>query len=80
MKRVTDVIDYINQKYPALSRDKFDIAKVGTNIYIYLVTRDNKLARESVFRGNLPAVEAEPALKKYLEGNIESVMRKYNYC
>lgn len=80
MKRVSDVTDYIAQKYPALSKDKFDIAKIGTNIYIYLVTRDNKLARESIFRGNLPAVEEEPTLKRYLEDNIKKVMIKYNYC
>lgn len=79
MKRVSDIADYINQKYPALSKDKFDIAKIGARIYIYLVTRDNKLAREVVFRGSLPMIEVEPKLKKYLEETIQKVMQKYSY-
>ncbi len=80
MKRVSDVKDYILRTYGEISGKKFDIVKIGSSIYIFLVTRDNELAREQIFKGALDTVETEPILKDYLEKNIKTVLTKYHYC
>jgi hypothetical protein len=80
MNRVSDVKKYITEVYPALSKNKFDIAKIGARIYIYLVDRNGSLQRELIFRGSLPAVNEMPVLKKHLESTIRNVMKKWNYC
>lgn len=79
MNRVSDLKNYISSNYPALSKTKFDIAKIGARIYIYLVDRQGNLQREPLFRGALPTVNELPALKKQLEANIKAVMVKWEY-
>jgi hypothetical protein len=79
MNRVSDLKKYIISNYPALAKEKFDIAKIGARIYIYLVDRRGNLQREPLFRGALPTVNELPALKKQLEQNIKAAMTKWEY-
>ena len=79
MNRVTDLKNYISSNYPALPKTKFDIAKIGARIYIYLVDRKGNLQREPLFRGALPTVNELPVLKKLLEENIRQAMVKHEY-
>jgi hypothetical protein len=80
MKRVSDVKDYILRTYGEIPGNKFDIVKIGSTVYIFLVTRSNELAREQIFKGPLDTVESQPKLKTFLETNIKNVLTKYNYC
>lgn len=80
MNRVSDLKKYIKDLYPALPKSKFDIAKIGVRIYIYLVDRNGNLQRELLFRGALPTVNEMPVLKKQLENTVKNVMVKWNYC
>ena len=80
MNRVSDLRNYIESNYPALPKTKFDIAKIGARIYIYLVDRRGNLQREMLFRGALPTVNDMPALKKLLEKNVKDAMVKWEYC
>jgi hypothetical protein len=80
MNRVQDLKQHIVQKYPKLSSNKFDIAKIGARIYMYFVDSEGNLQREQLFRGALPAVNELQILKKQLDANIQSVMEKWNYC
>lgn len=80
MNRVSDLKNYIASTYPALSSAKFDIAKIGARIYIYLVDRKGNLQREPLFRGALPTVNELPALKKQLEANVRQAMVKHEYA
>jgi|688.fasta_scaffold1029409_2 hypothetical protein len=79
MNRVSDLKNYISSTYPALPKAKFDIAKIGARIYIYLVDRRGNLQREPLFRGALPTVNELPVLRKQLEANIKDVMTKWEY-
>jgi hypothetical protein len=80
MNRVSDLKNYIATTYPALPKSKFDIAKIGARIYIYLVDRRGNLQREPLFRGALPTVNELPALKKQLETNVKAAMTKHEYA
>jgi hypothetical protein len=80
MNRVSDLKNYIATTYPALPRTKFDIAKIGARIYIYLVDRRGNLQREPLFRGALPTINELPVLRTQLENNIKEVMKKWEYC
>jgi hypothetical protein len=80
MRRVSDVKDYILRTYGEIPGNKFDIVKIGPSINIFLVTRDNELVREQIFKGALDTVETEPKLKEYLENNIKTVLSRYRYC
>lgn len=80
MKRVSDVKSYILQTYSEISGTKFDIVKIGGIVYIFLVTQNNDLVREQIFKGPLDTVEDQPKLKTFLETNIKNVLTKHNYC
>jgi hypothetical protein len=80
MNRVKDLKNFISTNYPALSKTKFDVAKIGTRIYIYLVDRRGNLQRDLLFRGALPTVNEMPVLRKLLESNIKDVMTKWEYA
>jgi len=80
MNRVSDLKNYIASTYPALPKTKFDIAKIGARIYIYMVDRRGNLQREPLFRGALPTINELPVLRTQLENNIKQVMKKWEYC
>ena len=80
MNRVSDLKNYIASNYPALPKTKFDIAKIGARIYIYLVDRRGNLQREPLFRGALPTINELPVLRTQLENNIKQAMTKWEYC
>lgn len=79
MNRVQDLKNYIAGKYPKLSSKKFDIAKIGARIYIYLVDTEGNLQREQLFRGALPMVNELSVLRNLLDVNINAVLEKWNY-
>ena len=79
IRRVTDVKNYIKNKYTKLNDKKFDIVKIGVRTYIYLVDRQGNLQRSIVFQGNLPMINELPVLMKAFEKNISDAMTKWGY-
>lgn len=80
MNRVSHVKMYIASQYPALSIEKFDVAKIGARIYVYLVDRNGNLHREPIFRGALSTTNELPILKLELERKIKLAMQKWGYA
>lgn len=80
MNRVADVKLYILNRYPLITKDKFDIIKIGRCVYIYLVDRESKLRREIIFRGSLPTTSESDILKDNLNTNIKNALMKWKYC
>lgn len=78
MKRTKDVIEYINNVY-YIDRDKYDVVKIGQRVWLYVVTKECKLARGLIFVGSIETTETSNTLKKYLEHNIAETLKTYNY-
>ena len=79
MKRVSHLKQYILDTYPRLHSDKMDVLKIGMRIYLILVTKDGKLAREKLYRGALEAVNGVYQLKKQLDDNLNTILTKHGY-
>ena len=79
LKRADDLKAYILKAYKNLPSDKLDVVKIGARIYIILVTRDNKLAREKVYRGSLESIEGVTVLQNRLDETIKKIMIKHKY-
>lgn len=79
MKRVDDLKQYILAKYPKVQKDRLDVLKVGLRVYIILVTRQNTLAREKLYRGSIDGVEGVQILQKLLDDKIEAILTKHGY-
>jgi len=78
MKRVTDVKEYIISRYP-LHPDKFDVIKVGSSIWLYVIDRKIQLTRYQIFKGSLGTIDESEALKNYLLGNIHKAIIDLGY-
>ena len=79
LKRASDLKKFILNSYPKLSKDKMDVLKIGSRIYLVIVTPDNKLAREKLFVGALETVNDLVPMKRLLESNIQLAMSKHGY-
>jgi hypothetical protein len=77
--RVSDVKNYIKNKYSKLNEKKFDIIKIGQRTYIYLVDREGNLQRSIIFQGNIPAINELPVLMRAFENGIHEAMKKWGY-
>ena len=79
INRVSDVKNYIKNKYHKLNEKKFDIVKIGQRTYIYLVDREGNLQRSIIFQGNIPMVNELPILMKAFENGVHEAMKKWGY-
>lgn len=79
IERTSDVRKYVIVKFHNIPEDRFDIVKVGQRVYIYLVTKDCKLARAVIFNMQLSVVNGQDYLLKHLHRSIEQVLKKYDY-
>jgi len=77
--RTSDVKKYIIMKYHSIPSRKFEIVKISTRTYIYLVNQNNNLAVEPIYVGQLSLVNKHDYLKRYLESNIEKALKKHGY-
>lgn len=69
MRRVNDVKDYIIATYP-LHPNKFEVIKVGSAIWLYVIDKKIQIARYQIFKGSLTTIDSSVILKNYLIGNI----------
>lgn len=80
MKYTRDLKKYILKKYPKLSADKIEIVKIGWQIWIFLVTKENKLIKEKIIRGTLESHTTMQVLKDNLDDRIKKMLTKYGYA
>jgi hypothetical protein len=79
MKRVEHLRKYILDKYPNLPSNKMDVIKIGMRIYLILVTKNNTLAREKLYRGPLESVNGVYQLMKLIDDNLDIILTKHGY-
>lgn len=79
MRTTRDLKKYIVECYPKVHHNRIMVVKIGWNIFIVLVTRDNVLAKEKLIGHNLEAVDGVYHLKKQLDDKIHEIMVKHGY-
>jgi len=77
LKRTTDLKQYVLNRHPQLDTSKFDVVKIGARVYVYYVDNNGNLAREQVFHGCLPTVEALPRLQEEMDRLIDYAIQKW---
>lgn len=78
LNRTSDLKRYIVNKY-AMPADKFEIVKIGPRIWIYLVTKNNTMGRSLLYTGALNTVDESNVLKSYLNNQIETALKTFEY-
>jgi hypothetical protein len=79
MRTVDDVKDYILNTYPLIRPNKFQIAKIGIRVYLYIVDQSANLHRVQIIRAQISTIYESNILKNEFEKNIRNAMKKFGW-
>lgn len=77
LQKAKDLKKYILETHPQVIKERIDVLKVGSRMYLIMVSASNTLVKERIFIGALETVNDLTPMKRILDANILMALTKH---
>lgn len=80
VNNASDLRKYIQDNFRMLPADKVEVLKCYTTYVLIIITKDCKIAKRAIFKGDIKTVNNILPLKNKLDNEIIKFLSKHGYC